>query len=736
MKKLLPLILLFSLVFSVFAQDQKKPKIGVVLSGGGAKGLAHIGVLKVLEEAGIKVDYIGGTSMGAIVGGLYASGYNARQLDSIFKVVDSDALLQDYIPRSSKNFFEKRNDEVYAVTLPFKNYKVGVPTALSKGLYNYNLLSRLTSHVRYTRDFSKLPIPFVCIATDIETGQEMVLREGVLPKAILASGAFPSLYTPIEIDGKLLIDGGVTNNYPVEEVRKMGADIVIGVDVQDGLKDRETIGGASGVLVQITNFSMIEKMEAKRKLTDIYIKPDIKGYSVISFDLGHEIIKKGEEAAFTVYEKLVKLGGFHDTISIKKNNQLTDTLKISEVKINPLQSFTRPYILGKLRFRSGKKITYEKLNQGISNLNSTQNFSAISYWFEKEDKGDGDRLVLDLKENPVNRYLRFGLHYDGLYKSAVLVNLTQKKLLFKNDVASLDLILGDNTRFNLNYYLDNGFYWSFGFNSRFNQFDKNILTDFSNGSALSSLDVNSININYSDFTNQIYAQTVFIQRFLIGGGLEYKHLKIQSATLENTTPTLENSSYFAPYGYVKFDSLDKNYFPKKGFQFVGDFKSFMYSSDYTHTFEPFSIAKANMQLVQTFFKKITIKLQSEGGFALGERTIPFHDFVLGGYGYTMINNFRHFYGYDFLSISGDSYVKGEAGIDYEFYKKNHFNFAANFSNIGNNIFESDAWISRPKYSGYAFGYGLETFIGPIEIKHSWSPETHDHHTWFSVGFVF
>ena len=158
--------LLFSICFlSIgFAQtDQdslkKRPKVGVVLSGGGAKGLAHIGVLKVLEENNVKIDYIGGTSMGAIIGGLYASGYSANQLDSIFKTIDTDALIQDYVPRISKSFYEKRNDEIYAIQLPFDNFKIGMPEALSKGMYNYNLISRLLYHVRYERDFNKLPIP-------------------------------------------------------------------------------------------------------------------------------------------------------------------------------------------------------------------------------------------------------------------------------------------------------------------------------------------------------------------------------------------------------------------------------------------------------------------------------------------------------------------------------------------------------------------------------------------------
>lgn len=734
MKKPYLLLLCLLVLASAFAQDQKsKPKVGVVLSGGGAKGLAHIGVLKVLEEEGIEISYIGGTSMGAIIGGLYASGYSANELDSIFNIVDSDALLRDFTPRSSKNFFEKRNDEIYAITLPFKNFRLGFPTAVSKGLYNYSLVNRLTNHVRHIRDFDDLPIPFVCIATDIECGEEVILNKGILPDAILASGAFPSLYYPVEIDGKLLIDGGITNNYPVEEVRKMGADIIIGVDVQDGLKTRDEIRGATGVLVQINNYQMIQKMEGKRELTDIYIKPDITGYSVIAFDEGRDIIRKGEEAARKMLDTLRAVG---TGIPIKKERiALQDTLSIDYINVNSLKNYTRSYVIGKLRFKGGSKITYDKLDAGINNLNATQNFNSISYSFDKDAKG-GDIFNLTLSENPINRYLKFGLHYDGLYKSAVLVNLTQKKLFFKNDVASLDVILGDNFRYNLDYYLDNGFHISYGFHSHFDSFNRNISSDFSDGELLRAFNVNSLNIDFSDFTYQIYIQTIFTQKFLLGGGAELKHLKIKSETIDSVDQVFDNSDYFSLYAYLKYDSYDNKYFPKRGWYFNGEAKTFLASSDYSELFGRFSIMKGDMGIVKEIWRNFSLELQTEGGFAIGNETVPFFDFILGGYGYHMTNNFRHFFGYDFLSLSGNSYIKGAITLDYEVYRKNHLNFTANYANIGKNLYDGGNVLSMPAYSGYAFGYGLETIIGPIEIKHSWSPETKDHLTWISVGFWF
>ena len=715
-----------------FGQETVRPKVGLVLSGGGAKGLAHIGVLKTLDSLNIKVDYIAGTSMGAVVGGLYASGYSAKQLDSIFSKLDVNALLQDYTPRESKSFYEKRNDEIYALTLPFSNFKLGLPSGLSKGLYNFNLISRLTKHVSHIREFNQLPIPFLCIATDLETGNQVVLEKGILAEAIIASGALPTLYNPIEINGRLLIDGGVVNNYPVEELTSRGITVIIGVDVQEGLKNRTQLNDVTAVLSQINNFSMIEKMEEKKRLTTIYINPEVKGYSVVSFEKGIEIIQKGKDKA-NEYSNQIKAFAHHSAQNRKVIQN--DSITIADITSNKLENYTKAYLVGKLKIKKNTTITHLQLEKAISNINATQNFSAITYSFEKRNKGE--RLVLNLKENKNNTFLKFGIHYDDLYKSGVLVNYTHKKIITKNDVVALDVVLGDNFRYNFDYYIDNGFYWSFGLNSKLNAFNRNISTDFENGVVFTDLGINSINIDFTELTHHAYLQTLFAQKFSVGAGVEFKHLKIQSQTLQNTTPIFDNSDYLSAFGYLKYDSFNHKYFPNKGWAFAGELKSYLYSSNFTEQFERFSIARSEGAIVFEPLKKCTIKSQTEIGFAIGRRSISFFDFVLGGYGFVPTNNFKPFFGYDFLSVAGDSYIKQALTLDYEFYKKHHVNFAGNFATIGNRIFEHKSqWLERPKHTGYAIGYGMESIVGPLEIKHSWSPETRNHFTWFSIGFWF
>ncbi len=715
---------------NTFAQEQKRPKIGLVLSGGGAKGFAHIGVLKVIEEAGLKIDYIGGTSMGAVVGGLYASGYNASQIDSIFHKTNFNELLNDYIPRSAKSFYEKRNDESYAISLPFSNFKIGIPQALSKGLYNFNLLSRLTRHVRQVNDFNQLPTPFICIGTNIATGQQVLLNKGNLAQAMLASAAFPTLFTPIEIDGQLLIDGGVANNFPVDEVKNLGADLIIGVDVQDGLWDKTQLKNATKILVQITNLHSIEKMKNKIKGTDIYITPDIKNFGVLSFDRGKEIIQRGEEAAFAVYEKLKVLANDQNYFKKPKLPISLYSLKFTQINSSKLSTLTNDYVLGKLGFKPGKQITYSHLESGINTIQATENFSSISYSFKKNELEE--QLQLELSENPIKTYLKLGLHYDELFKSAILVNITRKNTLFKNDLASLDIILGDNFRYNLDYYVDNGFNFSYGFKSQLSQFNRNITQDITK--SILDTGVNQINVDYLDLTTRAYLQKGIAQRFLFGAGIELKYLQISSKTIAN--PINDKFSYWSSFGYIKYDSFDNKFFPKRGWSFSSDFQAILFASDFQNDFKPFSVLKADFAKAFPVSNSFTFKFQGDAGLPIGNEGIPLFNFVMGGYGYNTINNFKPFYGYDFLSFAANSFIKVSGTIDYVFFKKNHLNFSANFANLDKNLFLSKDWISLPKYSGYALGYGLETIIGPIEVKYSWSPEHTKGYTWFSVGFWF
>ena len=724
------------------AIETQDAKVGLVLSGGGAKGLAHIGALKIIDSLGIKIDYIGGTSMGAVIGSLYASGYSGKELERIFNGLDFDKLIGDDLPRASKTFYERDNFEKYAISIPFNNFKIQLPSAISRGQNVFNLFSKLTLHVSDIDKFKDLPIPFFCIATNVETGKPVILEQGSLAQAIAASGAFPSLFQPVVINDQILIDGGVVNNYPLDELKAKGMDIIIGVDVQDDLSTRENLKTAPEILLQINNYRTIKDMKDKSVRTNIYIKPDIKEFTVVSFDDGKQIIKRGEVAANKNLKALKELAAKHKThTKIKYTIPIIDSIRINNIFLKGNETYTRSYVLGKLKIKTNEETTYKEFTRGVNNLVATNNFESFLYQFKP--KGNGYDLVANLKESETKTFLKLGAHFDDLYKSAALLNLTQKRLLFNNDVATLDLILGDNIRYNFEYYIDKGFYWSIGLRSRYNTFHKDISASLLLSEAeIATTGLNILDVQLKDFTNQFYLQTLFRKDLSLVLGAEHKKLQITSQTIINNPDpnanetVFENSDFFSVFGKLKFDTYSNKYFPKKGFLFDSDFHLYLSSSNFNNNFAQFSFAKANIGYAFSVSDKFSVILGSEGGFRIGDQSNQSLSFALGGYGNNFINNFISFYGYDYISIIGDSFVKGLINLDYEFAKNHHVNLSANYANVADNIFTNGEWLTLPDYSGYAIGYGFDTIIGPIEAKYTWSPETSESKWFFNIGFWF
>ncbi|WP_292890021.1 patatin-like phospholipase family protein [Nonlabens sp.] len=716
-----------------------RPKIGLVLSGGGAKGLAHIGTLKIIDSLGVKVDYVAGTSMGAIVGSLYASGYTGRQIDSIFNIIDFDKIISDDIPRSSKSYYERKSNERYAVSLPFKNFKVLFPSSLSKGQNIYDLLSKLLSHVKDTDDFSNLPIPFLCIATDITTGEEVVLERGYLPKAVNASGALPSLFAPVTINDQLLIDGGVTDNYPISKLKERGMDIIIGVDVQDDLKSLEELRSALDILSQINNFRTINDMKDKAPQTDIYIVPDIAAYTVISFDQGREIIQKGEEAARTHADQLQRLA-FDPYSKPKLFVQMADSIYLNTINIKGNKNYSRAFIAGRFKVKTPGMVAYTDLNIGINNLQATDNFAKINYEIITDQNG-GHVLDIDVVESDVRNYLRLGLHYDELLRSGALINLTRKNVLFDNDIISADAIIGDNLRYSLDYYIDNGRYWSIGLHSEFVRFEQDVSAVFvENVINISSLSVNSLRLQYSDWTQQAFLQTRINKSINFVVGLEVKSLHVFTETLITDDPTddttdFSNGSMGSFYGKVLVDSYDNALFPSSGWKVEGDFHLYAFNTEFGERFKEFSMAQIEVGHAQRF-GNFTVRGAAHIGITIGDTDNSAMDFYLGGYGSRRINNLIPFYGYDFISISGGSIIKVLFEADYEVFKKNHIVFSANYANAQDNLFEQNNLFDNARYTGYAIGYGLETFLGPLEFKYSFSPQQKNGQIFVNLGFKF
>ncbi len=730
---LIILIIIPTLLFS----QEKQPKVGLVLSGGGAKGFAHIGVLQELEKAGVQIDYIGGTSMGAIIGGLYASGYTANQIEEIIQKTAFKTLLQDEVPRREKPFFEKAYGEKYVISLPIKNNSIGLPLGLSKGQNVLNFLTELLAPVDEISDFSKLPIPFYCVATDLENGNQVLLEKGDLPLALRASSSFPSLLNPVEIDDKLLIDGGVVNNFPVDIMKSKGVNIIIGVNVQGNLFNKDELSSVTSVLAQIINFQMYKNTDKQIKLVDFYLHPDILEYNVISFEEKTNIIKEGVKVAKTyrvVFDSIAKLQTIKK-IKPKVNLQPKKFL-LDRIIINGNENYTKNYILGKLQIKEGDSISYRAISKKINALTATKNFERVDYHFDTSF--EGKKLVLNIKESSIKSFLKLGIHYDLLYRSGVLLNYNHKKLFFQNDELSFNFVIGDKIRYNLDYFVDNGFLLSYGFKSRYNTFRTNI--------AINITGINKLSVRYQDITNAFYVQTTIDKKFAFGLGIEHKNIAVSSETVltNNKKTILDGSNYLNTFAFLKLDTFDKSQFPTHGFLANIGFTWYLWSTrndnittfaQNADKFNQFSQIDGNISFVTTFWDKLTFQYTSDAGFTLGEEDSQVFDYRLGSYNKNYINNFYPMYGYDVAALSNQSFLRSEVEFRYKIFDKNHAILTANYARIAKNVLDKFELFEDIK-SGYAIGYGLETLLGPIELKYSWSPNHNKKYWLFNLGFWF
>ena len=714
-------------------------KVGLLLSGGGAKGLAHIGVLKEIEAAGVRIDYVAGTSIGAVIGGLYASGYSANEIEELVLAADLQNLITDDHPRRSKSFHGKEDSERYVLTLPFYNYKFQFPSSISKGYNFYDQLVQLTSHVHDIDDFKKLPIPFFCMTTDLETGKPLLLESGFLPLAINASSALPTLFDPVQIDASLYVDGGVANNYPLDELKEKEVDFIIGVDVQSQLENRSSLLSASDILMQINQFSIMKDITRKRAITDLYLKPEIEEFSIVSFKDSKKIIEKGlitGQKYRSNFEKIAALQTPNNTV--KKKVKPIEEITLSGLSFYGNTKYGLNYLKGKMRLKLPGPVSFEKIQEGVNNLASTDNFSRFRYTIDKEE--DAYRLNMTLEDRPYFTSVSFGIHYDNLYKTAALINVSQKQLLFDNDVASLDFILGDNLRYKFNYYIDKGFHWSIGLESLFNQFESPLNSEGSDSPDEAKYFYDSSIVKYFDFTNRFYIETLFHEEFAFGIGLEHKKLIIRSrATILESGgfEYFDDANYFNAYSFLKFDSRDHVYFPTKGFFFNGNLT--LYLDDSTKRFSEkhkfFYTVKSDLGYTFSLNKLLSISVGGSLGVLVNNPNRYSFSFLLGGYRNQNINNFTPFIGYSSLDIFAFSFLKTSVGMDFSLSKNHYLRLKGNIASVSDQPFDASIWPEKI-YSGYGVGYGINSFLGPIELTYSFSPETNSPLWYFNFGWSF
>lgn len=412
-----------------------RPKIGLVLGGGGAKGAAHVGVLKVLEELKIPIDIVVGTSAGSAVGAMYAMGKSARDIEATFFSTDWEKGFIDSTPRPDLSIRRKQDQRQFAIDIDL-GYNKGfrIPQGIVQGQRLQILLNEMTLEAATVEDFDHMPIRYRAVATDLETGQEVVLRKGNLAQAIRASMSVPGVYTPVEIDGKTLVDGGLANNVPVSVARALGADIVIAVDLTTPLRKSKDITSSLAVLEQLSDYMTGFNSEAQvRSLGpyDVYIRPEFGDIGSASFDRVNETIEIGAKTARLQSDKLAKLSidaGTFEQYQRYREAYLPKNPVIDHIKLVNKSTLYDEILLARISQQTGQALDTAQLEQDLGRVYGLGYFETVTYRVLSEDDGS-KTLVIEAKEKSWGpNYIRFGIEMQDNFKGASEYALTSSVL--------------------------------------------------------------------------------------------------------------------------------------------------------------------------------------------------------------------------------------------------------------------------------------------------------------------
>lgn len=654
------ILILFALLITGMANAQTdntnigRKRVAVVLSGGGAKGMAHIGVLKVLEKAGIPIDFITGTSMGSIIGGLYSIGYNANSLDSMVRVQDWSYVITDKEDLRNQSLSDQKKQSTYffttGMTIGKRDKNAG---GFIKGKNLSELFQQLCIGFSDSLDFTNdLPIPFACVATNIIDNSEVVFHSGRLPQAMRASMAIPAAFSPVRIGEMVLVDGGLKNNYPADIARKMGADIIIGVTVQGAPKVAEDMGGTMSILSQIIDVNCKNKYDENLAITDLHLQVDTKGYGSASFSQAaiDTLIRRGEELAMRNWDNIIALkkhiginDSYHPVIRDPlRPKVMTEKHRVIGFTFENMTPQAERFLRQKFHLDRIDSIDAQ-LEQELTTsmridlfyqtaecrlipqkLPKASPMRVHGIWDEVEKKwneADGVNVVLSAGERK-SIQLHAGVRYDteeyaavqlGLdipLKTAIPINTDITLRLGKRLMARGEVTVHPRsfTRPTLSYTfrrndVDVYINGDLGYNIRYNQFQAEFLP---------------INFNLRHFNLQM------------GLRWDFMHYRNKLGSDEVKQVTLKNEHFFSYRARAEYNSEDNWNFPTRGTRFKAEYAYLTDNFAKLDEQNGMSEINANWRMSFTFGDRLTLQPMLYGRLLFGNSIPPVFGNTIGG----------------------------------------------------------------------------------------------------------
>lgn len=737
-------ILYFLLLFlPLAALAQQRPKIGLTLSGGGAKGLAHIGILHALDSAGLQVDYVTGTSMGAIMGSLYAVGYTGDSIYQIAKNMDWNILLSN---KSSLNAFimeEKAEYGRYALELPMQKGRFSIPTGVLEAEELWLKFNQLYSPVYGIRDFNRLQRPFKCIATDLATGEAVVMEKGDLISAVRSSMAIPSVFTAVPYEGKKLVDGGLIRNFPVSDVRKMGADIVIGSNVSSGLLSAEKLTSPVQILMQIAFYKEAELSRDEVALCDLYINHPLEKYTSASFYSSDSIIAIGMEMGRQYYPVFKKMSDSLDAIygPVEKKCAFPDVSErtvIRKIISDSLRYISQPFLRRMMGLKEGLAYTTQELEDAIRQVYGTRYFSRLYYQLDSVAPNTADMRLIAEEYAPVTGKL--AINYNSLSSIMLIGNISLRDLFGKPSILSFTAGVSENPRVRLEYTRIFGtkrvpMAWiTEGYLER---------QEFSNHKDYVAVGQYRSFSTYFDTRLQL----AYKRRQSYSGGVHWE--KVDIKPVSGTELKLRgNNNYFQTYLRYEYNSHDRLFLPRKGTYFLFE-PSIIVSQSRKVTQHGLPLSADSLAMLQgDFFRTrlqvekvipvtrrnyLTMQLESDINYNTGQ--FFFNDFVVGGM-LPMMRNQVTFAGLADVSIRTNSLVKG--ALNWRYQVTNAVYTAGTVNLMYHSFMKNEPknTYSNHLLNGYALTLGFDSAIGPLEFSFMYSPNSGVLKNYVNFGYRF
>ncbi len=712
-----------------------RKKVAVVLSGGGAKGMAHIGALKVLERAGIPIDIVTGTSMGSIIGGLYAIGYNAQSLDSIVRVQDWSYVITDRedLRRQSLNDRRKQNTYVYTtgMTIGKRNMQAG---GIIKGKNLAELFQRLCTGYTDSIDFTHdLRIPFACVATNIIDNSEVDFHSGRLPQAMRASMAIPAAFSPVRMGDKVLVDGGLKNNYPADIAREMGADIIIGVTVQGAPKEAADLVGTMSILSQIIDVNCKNKYEENLAITDLHLSVDTKGYGSASFSHAaiDTLIRRGEEVAMRHWD---------DIMALKKRIGIDDSFR--PVILQPL----RPQVMTEKRRVTGfvfenmtpqderflkQKFHMSRIDSIDASLEQqiTTSMRVDLFYQTAESRlmpeGDGVRVVLSAG-NRKSVQLHAGVRYDTEEYAALQLGLD---IPFKTAIpvnADITLRLGKRlkARGEITAHPRSFSRPTFSYSFSRNDVDLYVKGDL------------DYNIRYNQFQAEVLPFNFNLSRFNLQMGLrwDYMHYRNKLGSEAAKEFTLENEHFFSYRARAEYNSEDNWYFPSRGARFKAEYA---YLTDDFARLEDqagMSEVSAHWRMSFTLGSRFTLQPMVYGRLLFG-KTVPlvFSNAIGGNWFGHYVEQQMPFAGVGNVEYVDDQFVAAQLQAQQRMGSNHYALLRVSGAQYAE---KTKQLLDHHTLFGVQAAYYYDTMFGPAGITIGYSNRTEKPYVFLNLGFVF